>query len=66
MRKQTNYDPEFKLSVVKEYLSDDSLTQKDICEKYSIPDSVFYLFNDNFNDFISSYDFSDFFVSVKK
>ncbi|KLO20830.1 hypothetical protein X275_11045 [Marinitoga sp. 1197] len=26
MRKRTNYEPEFKLSVVKEYLSDDSLT----------------------------------------
>ncbi|WP_084822686.1 integrase core domain-containing protein [Marinitoga sp. 1155] len=34
--------------------------------KYLTPDFVFYLFNDNFNDFISSYDFSDFFVSVKK
>ncbi|NUV00403.1 integrase, partial [Marinitoga sp. 1154] len=34
--------------------------------KYLTPDFVFYLFNDNFNDFILSYDFSDFFVSVKK
>ncbi|GAB6189641.1 hypothetical protein JCM30566_13820 [Marinitoga arctica] len=41
MRKRTNYEPEFKLSVVKKYLSDDSLTQRDICVKYSIPDSIF-------------------------
>ncbi|MBM7560256.1 transposase [Marinitoga litoralis] len=41
MRRRTKYSPDFKLSVVKEYLSDDSLTQADICEKYSISRSAF-------------------------
>ncbi|KLO21947.1 transposase [Marinitoga sp. 1155] len=54
MRKRTNYEPEFKLSVVKEYLSDDSLTQRDICEKYSIPDSVFARWVKKYKD--SNYD----------
>lgn len=41
MRRRKKYDPDFKLSVVKEYLSNDSLTQADICEKYSISSSAF-------------------------
>ncbi|WP_075780150.1 MULTISPECIES: transposase [unclassified Marinitoga] len=54
MRKRKKYDPNFKLSVVKEYLSSDSLTQADICEKYSISFSAFTKWVKKYED--SGYD----------
>ncbi|WP_083825951.1 transposase [Marinitoga piezophila] len=48
------YDPDFKLSVVKEYLSSDSLTQEDICNKYSISHSAFFKWVKKYED--SGYD----------
>ena len=54
MRKRKKYEPDFKLSVVKEYLSSDSLTQEDICNKYSISRSAFFKWVKKYED--SGYD----------
>jgi len=42
MQNRKEYSPEFKLTVVKEYLNGDK-SQAQICEKYSIFPSMFFM-----------------------
>ena len=64
MRERKKYDPEFKLSVVKEYLSDDTLYIKDICNKYSISQSAFFRWIKKYRE--SNFDDNVFFVKTRK
>ena len=60
MQSRKEYSPEFKLTVVKEYLNGDK-SQAQICEKYSISPSIFFRWLKNYKE--SGYDDSVFNVS---
>ncbi len=60
MQNRKVYPPEFKLSVVKEYLNGDK-SQAQICEEYSISPSIFFRWLKKYKE--SGYDDSVFNVS---